>query len=405
MTEDRVRQLFDGYVNRTSGPAETLAFYRLVDDPAYADLVHQLMDEYLLSGTFTRGLPYDQKKQVLQGIFNTAEFSEQVPVKGSIFPLWARWAAAVAAVLLVAVPGFYQARIKPAKPVYTQFKGEIAPGGNKAVLVLSDGRKLSLTDAANGKLAEQAGVSIKKTASGKLIYETENPAGQDGTARYNIISTPAGGTYQVVLPDGTRVWLNAASSLKYPVSFTYLKERRVELRGEAYFEVARQSRAALKLPFIVSGSKQDVEVLGTHFNINSYDENRSVETTLLEGSIKLSRKGAFEKMIVPGEQAIVNQDIKVLKVDTSTAVAWKNGLFKFDHASIYTVMSQFSRWYDIDVEYEGKVPGNRFSGEVYRNMNASGAFKILSLAHINFRIEAPEKGAGRKKIIIMQNEL
>ncbi|PTS94195.1 iron dicitrate transport regulator FecR [Pedobacter sp. HMWF019] len=403
-TEKSLRQLFDQYVKGTSSPEEKNAFFVLVNDPAHQDTVQELMEEYLLQGNFVNGLEADRKQDILQHIFSADENVVLADKKSSrrIVSMWTSWISVAAAVCIV-FTGVYIVRKHTEKVTYTQYNGELAPGGNKATLVLADGRKVSLTDAANGKLAEQAGVSIRKTADGQLVYETGSPAVEDHKVRYNTISTPAGGEYQVVLPDGTHVWLNAASSLKYPVSFASLRERRVELKGEAYFEVSKLRVGEVRLPFTVTSDKQEVEVLGTHFNINSYEESDGVETTLLEGSVKVSRAGVFEKTIVPGEQSRVSDNIKVFKVDTANAVAWKNGLFKFDNASISIVMSQLSRWYDVDVEYVGNIPGNKFNGEIYRNMNASKAFKILSLANINFRVEAPNKGTARKKIIITGN--
>ncbi|HWW38073.1 FecR family protein [Pedobacter sp.] len=403
-TETNLRQLFDQYIKGASTPEETNAFFVLVNDPAHQDAVQQLMEEYLLKGTFVNGMEADQKQNILQHIFSV---DDKVSSEGRKRPrrmlsIWTSWISVAAAVCIV-FTGLFIMRKHTDKVTYTRYNGELAPGGNKATLVLADGRKVSLTDAANGKLAEQAGVSVRKTTDGQLVYETGNPEAQDQDLRYNTISTPAGGEYQVILPDGTHVWLNAASSLKYPVSFAHLKERKVELKGEAYFEVSKLKIGMLRLPFIVTSNKQEVEVLGTHFNINSYEESDGVETTLLEGSVKVRRAGVFEKVIVPGEQSRVNDNIKVFKVDTANAVAWKNGLFKFDNASIKVVMSQLSRWYDIDVEYAGNIPGNKFNGEIYRNMNASKAFKILSLANINFRVEAPSKGTARKRIIITGN--
>nr|WP_199076613.1 FecR family protein [Pedobacter sp. ASV19] len=403
-TEKSLRQLFDQYVKGTSSPEETNAFFVLVNDPAHQDTVQELMEEYLLQGNFVNGLEAERKQDILQHIFSGDDNVVLADKKGShrIVSKWTSWIS-VAAVLCLVFTGLYMMRKHTEGITYMRYNGELAPGGNKATLVLADGRKVSLTDAVNGKLAEQAGVSIRKTADGQLVYETANPAVEDHTIRYNTISTPAGGEYQVILPDGTHVWLNAASSLKYPVSFAHLKERKVELKGEAYFEVSKLKTRGVRLPFIVTSDQQEVEVLGTHFNINSYEESDGVETTLLEGSVKVSRAGVFEKVIVPGEQSRVSDNIKIFKVDTANAVAWKNGLFKFDNASISVVMNQLSRWYDVDVEYVGNIPGNKFNGEIYRNMNASKAFKILSLANINFRVEAPSKATARKKIIITGN--
>lgn len=330
--------------------------------------------------------------------------------QGRGFYLWKRITAAAAVLLILTATGIYFYNDFTAKPKITiqdLAKEDIIAGGNKAYLTLADGKKIVLTDIENGKVAEQAGLSITKMADGKLGYErNDNPEVNEkynATPSYNTISTPVGGQYQVVLPDGTRVWLNAASSLKYETSLGSLKERRVELTGEAYFEVSRAEAGHPGKPFIVKSAHQEVVVLGTHFNINCYEEERLTATTLLEGSVRVGRAGDFEKVIVPGEQSLIGKGISVSKVDTTTAVAWKNGLFKFENANIYTVMNQFSRWYNFEVEYEGRVPDNKFNGEIYRNLNASKALKLLSYAKIKFRVEVNRTAPERKKIVITSN--
>lgn len=323
--------------------------------------------------------------------------------------LWQKIMAAAVVLILCAV-GFYGYEQFAARPniiIQDLAKQDIKAGGNKAYLTLADGKQIALTDLENGKVAEQAGLSITKMADGKLLYELkEDPKGkenQNGEVLYNTISTPAGGEYQVVLPDGSRVWLNAASSLKYATSLANLKERRVTLTGEAYFEVSK-AQGQFRKPFIVKSGNQEVEVLGTHFNISSYTQEPAIATTLLEGRVKVSRSGAFESILIPGEQSLVGKGIEIRKVDTATAVAWKNGLFKFEDANIYAVMNQFSRWYNFEVAYEGKIPDNKFNGEIYRNLNASKALKLLSYANIKFRVEVNSKEPERKKIVITSNQ-
>ncbi|CAM4091419.1 FecR family protein [Pedobacter westerhofensis] len=418
-TDTRIQFLFSRYVSGEATPDETVEFFLLLNDAKYKAVFHQLMDQYLIETTFSNGLNEEQKTGILQEIFKApepvtaaAETSVPLPLPGAVqsFPLWRKMLGAAIVLITLSAAVFFISRPKRETPItYTEYKGELKPGGNKATLTLNDGTKLCLSDAANGKLAQQGNVRIRKSAEGRIIYEITAPENKvqtnaENEPQYNIVSTPAGGQYQVLLPDGTRVWLNAASSLKYPVSFAALKERRVELSGEAYFEVAKINRGRGRLPFLVKSSGQEVEVLGTHFNINTYKEEKAAVTTLLEGSVRVSRAGAFAAVIAPGEQAIVNEGIKISRADTSTAVAWKNGIFKFDHADIYTVMNQLSRWYDLDVEYRGKAPENKFNGEVYRNMDASKAFRILSLARINFRLETPLNHQGRKKIVITQQQ-
>jgi transmembrane sensor len=243
-------------------------------------------------------------------------------------------------------------------------KNDIAPGGNKAILTLANGNKLVLTGAKNGKLASQGGIVISKTADGQVKYAGANQSAASNTLVYNTATTPKGGWYQFILSDGTKVWLNSASSIKYPVNFIG-NERRVELTGEAYFEVAHNAAK----PFRVVSNGQTVEVLGTHFNINAYADGSSV--------------------IKPGEQAqLDNGKIKVISdVDVDAAVAWKNGLFNFEDSNIQEVMRQFARWYDVDVKYEGELPSRHFSGEISRNMNASQMLDILSFKKIHYKIQ------------------
>jgi len=414
--EARLTYLFNQYMDGSASKDEAEEFLLLVNIDDHKSALLTLMDNYLEGSTFSEGLKEDQKRNILKNIFQapvvsrTAQF---IPVPGAENSLpkdktlsWTRLLAAALVLLMLAV-GTYFIKNQHSPVLYSQYHGELIPGGNKATLTLADGTKVSLTDATNGKLAEQAGVSIRKTADGQLLYELKEVSSlvqQDKSPiLYNTISTPAGGQYQLILPDRTHVWLNAASSLRYPSSFAALKERRVELKGEAYFEVTKLNAGAVHIPFIVASRKQEVEVLGTHFNINSYEDEKFAATTLLEGSIRVSRPAVFERVIAPGEQALAGQDLQVIHVDPSTAVAWKNGLFKFENADIHTIMKQFSRWYNVDVVYEGKIPNNKFTGEVYRNMDASKALKILSYAKINFRIEAADHENIRKKIVITPN--
>ncbi len=305
-------------------------------------------------------------------------------------------AFAIAATLLVFVTAgvlIFMHRQSPklqfftfAKPV----KHDIAPGGNKAILTLANGNTLVLTDAKNGKLASQGGVVISKTADGQIKYAGSDQNALSNTLVYNIATTPKGGQYQFILSDGTKVWLNSASSIKYPVSFIG-NERRVELTGEAYFEVAHNAAK----PFRVVSNGQTVEVLGTHFNINAYADENAVKTTLLQGSVKVSSAGS-SSVIKPGEQAQFNNGkINVVSgVDLDAAVAWKNGLFYFEDSNIQEVMRQFARWYDVDVKYEGELPLRHFSGEISRNINATQMLDILSFKKIHYKLQG-------KTIIVM----
>jgi transmembrane sensor len=349
-------------------------------------------------------LDHDQLKAIKKDTYdylltyigaNTHQSS--APVNGKIktlIPNYIKWIAA-AVFLICTTTVYYYNRVPSAQIVKNTFKNDIAPGGNKATLTLSNGTTLVLDNSKNGVLASQGKTIIKKTQDGLLTYQAARPLYSQLVTEvvYNTITTPRGGQYQVVLPDGSKVWLNAASSLKFPTSFSG-KERNVELTGEAYFEVAKNKA----MPFHVSSAGQVVEVLGTHFNINAYADETWIKTTLLEGAVKVT-KGTTWAIIKPGQQSAIvyGQDNAAIKitddVDTDEAVAWKNGKFYFDEADIQVVMRQVGRWYDVDVEYNGKIPSDRFSGAFSRNMNASEALRLLEFTGVNFKIE------GRKIIV------
>jgi ferric-dicitrate binding protein FerR (iron transport regulator) len=276
-------------------------------------------------------------------------------------------------------------------------KNTIAPGGNKALLTLANGSKIILDDAATGELAKQSGVKVAKAANGQLVYTVENTSSNSATSgqiAYNTIETPKGGQYQVDLPDGSKVWLNAGSSLKYPTNFNG-NIRSVQLAGEAYFEVAKNA----KKPFRVVSNNQVVEVLGTHFNISSYIDDTSVKTTLLEGSVKvLSTKSNQSKLLKPGEQSNINysnSSLSVQQVNTEEVVAWKNGYFLFVDEDLKSIMSKFARWYNVDVEYAANVDNLRFGGMVSRSRDLAQALKIIEqTGNIKTKIE------GRRVIIM-----
>lgn len=301
-----------------------------------------------------------------------------------------RYAAAAAIFIIAGIATYFYVDQKEIMvPNQRNFVTDIAPGGNKAYLLLSDGKRISLTGAENGTLAVHSGVTVTKTADGQLVYTISGGNEQDdGT--YNAIETPNGGQYQVRLPDGTSVWLNAASVLKYPVSFANNKERKVELQGEAYFEVAKDP----KKPFFVSSRGQQVEVLGTHFNINSYANEAVMKTTLLEGAVKIS-EGKQMKILKPGEQAIVaNHNLRVKTANLDEVMAWKNGNFNFQDTELENVMRQISRWYDVEVEYQGIASSERLNGAISRSKNISQVLKMLtSTGVVHFKVE------GRRVIV------
>lgn len=263
-------------------------------------------------------------------------------------------------------------------------KFDAEPGQNKATLTLADGSKLELNSAKIGVLAKAGHMSVKKTKDGQLIYLIAPSKNADANTpiAFNTISTPTGGQYQVILPDGTKVWLNAASSLKYPTLFKGGR-RTVELTGEAYFEVTKNAA----MPFYVKVNDMDVKVLGTHFNIMAYSNEPAVKTTLLEGSVQLSSGGVSNKL-KPGQQGVLkNGQITVSDVNTEHAIAWKNGYFEFNRSGIHEIMNQLARWYDIEITYEGNIPDDEFVGKIERSAKLSQVLNILKLSKIHFVLE------------------
>jgi len=333
----------------------------------------------------------DIEQEILTGI--QAEIGKRSKISHYKF-----WLAAAAVFFLMLTAGlifFKSENLPPIKADIVYHKQDIPPGGNKAVLTLTDGEQVVLNDSTVHQLAKQTGSSIIKAAGGILIYKANSSAENSGTETgakiFNTITTPRGGQYQIILPDGTHVWLNAASSLKFPAAFKGGR-RLVELNGEAYFEVAKDKQK----PFIVHTDNQEVEVLGTHFNVSSY-ANETTKTTLLEGSVKVLAQ-AHQKVLVPGEQAQTSTDAKVIKVmpvSVEDAIAWKNGYFVFNDEKLESIMQRVSRWYDVECQFEGKQGELSFLGVVERSKNISSLLKVLeSTGNVHFKIEG-------RKIIVM----
>ncbi|CAH0266625.1 hypothetical protein SRABI27_03370 [Pedobacter sp. Bi27] len=314
-----------------------------------------------------------------------------------VFPLFKKMIAAAAVLVIVASIAIYFT-IRPKKEFTAKIANpaeKILPGTDKAILTLADGRKITLDKNTSTLLLDSlAGIRIKKTAKGELVYEVldvkETAANLNA---FNTIETPRGSQYKVILPDGSNVWLNASSSLKYPVIFNGNK-RNVELAGEAYFEVAKNK----EMPFVVHTQTQDVQVLGTHFNINAYPDETETKTTLLEGKVLVS-KGAESKMMKPGEQVINANQSRVLELRTMTdateSIAWKNGLFLFNHNDLHTIMHQISRWYDVEVDYEGDFRKQYYSGTISKFGKVTDVLKTMELTgSVKFKI------VGRRIIVM-----
>ncbi|TLV00314.1 FecR family protein [Dyadobacter luticola] len=332
----------------------------------------------------------------------TASYSS--PVK----PLF-KWVAVAASIAILATIGvniFIRQKNTPKIETVAMVQ-DAAPGDNRAKLTLSNGTSIMLHEAGNGKLAQQGQTAVIKTKQGEIVYEFDMQEVDSRTKKitYNTISTPKAGQYQVKLPDGTRVWLNSASSIHFPTVFP-TTERIVEIAGEAYFEVAKVTRDSKRVPFKVKAGNQVVEVLGTRFNVNSYADEAIIQTTLVEGSIKLELAGKENQGVLlrPGEQALLARDMKkstgiaagmfeVKQVDTKTVIAWKEGYFRFNNVGLPELMRQLSRWYDMEVVYEGPVKEYEFVGQIERNTKLSKVLQILELGDVHFRID-------NKKIVV-----
>lgn len=304
--------------------------------------------------------------------------------------------AAAAIVLLALSFAFYFMRYDNTsiqqQEIVSHEEEDIKPGGNNAYLTLADGKRINLTDMEDGMLSEQSGIKILKKSNGELVYEISDLAYSDDTAvGNNSIETPIGGQYQIVLPDGTKVWLNSSSSLEYPVRFAS-NERNVTLYGEAYFEVNSDKNR----PFRVISDGQIVEVLGTKFNINTYKDEPAVKTTLLEGSVKVSL-AHVSTILHPGEQAsIVDQKIAVHAADTEQALGWYKGDFVFNGAELKNIMRQISRWYGVDVVYQNDIGNVKFGGSISRSKDIHEVLKVLSMTKgVNFKLEG-------RRVLVMQ---
>ncbi|WP_410220771.1 FecR family protein [Pedobacter sp.] len=322
---------------------------------------------------------------------------EQLFVEKQKPALWKYYVAIAAILLAIATPLAYWLSTKEVvnKESVATITEDIKPGRHAATLTLSNGKQIVLSDQANGQLAQEAGIKISKAANGQLVYEVQ----ADHTAPHttNTLTTTRGETYEVILPDQTKVWLNAASSLTYSASLGLRGEARtVKLSGEAYFEVAHDKTR----PFIVHTATQEVKVLGTHFNVNSYGDNGQTVTTLAEGSVQVQPavNSLSAKVLKPGQKSVLGRStINISAANLETDLAWKNGLFTFEDATVPEVMQQISRWYNIEVAYNGAIPNERISGGISRQSELRSVLKMLELIKISYKLENTPTG---KKIII-----
>nr|WP_082855809.1 FecR family protein [Mucilaginibacter sp. L294] len=349
------------------------------EKPSNENLFQELIDKESQSGAIREMQRYDTKGS-LEKIKLTIEKNK---AKGKVIPfIWQKLLAVACFTILIGVMLFFYNGHKANYTIVTNLKPHpqyIPPGSNKAILTLADGTQINIDAGTKGIIATQEGTQIQSTVNGQLIYSKNSRLESNAIIGYNTIETPKAGRYKVQLPDGTNVWLNSASSLHYPIAFNG-NTRDVELNGEAYFEVAKDKHK----PFTVTSAGQKVTVLGTHFNINAYKDEAKINTTLLEGSVRVI-SGDKQALLKPGEQSAINDNnIQISKADIHLATAWKDGQMAFVHTDLKSVLRQISRWYNIDVEYVGKVPDISISGDASMDADLSVMLKMLSFYNVHF---------------------
>jgi transmembrane sensor len=379
-----IQSLFEKYKGGSASPEEIKQLFNLVSTSEFDDEIKELLSAELQD----TGLQDHYDRDRWNKVFNKVKAETEL-IEFSVKPKFntrAKRFAIAASIAACLAAGFYfyqQYRVKPESNQTAQ--NDILPGKNGATLTLSNGRRIILSAANAGVLAKEAGVNIKKTANGKIVYEVEG-GDKNNPDKINTLSTGNGETYQIELPDGSRVWLNDVSALTYPTSFAATGNRRVQLTGEAYFEVAKDKAH----PFQVVTAKQTVTVLGTHFNINAYQDEPAVKTTLLEGSVQVAAVNGSTVKIKPGEQAVLKTDnLQVSPADIESAVAWKNGDFIFKDEGLETAMLRVARWYNVKIVYDASAPKSlELGGWVSRSRNISAVLNMMaSTGEVHFKVE------------------
>lgn len=403
MQDIRLSILFKKYFDKSATQQEREELFALVRESANKENIEKEMELHwetfnALSNPFSE----QDKSAMLEHIlrFNEEEItlSDRHVKRHKLLP---RWVAAASIAIAVMVGSYFYYNNQKTSSTAVAFRSDIAPGKNGATLMLANGQKIFINDALTGNIAEQSGVKISKTADGQIVYVISNEQNDKRSStdiQYNVLSTMRGEQTQVRLPDGSVVFLNAMSSLKYPTSFSGLEKRNVSLTGEAYFEIAKDKSH----PFIVITDKQEVEVLGTHFNINSYADEPSTKTTLSEGSVKVSlrssKSGDTFTVLKPNQQALLTAgEFKVASVNAEDIIAWKNGLFVLEDESLQSIMKRVERWYNVEVSYAAGINKNMlYFGSVSRYDKVSKILETIeSAGGIHFKIEG-------RRILVMK---
>lgn len=398
MISARIRYLAARYFDNTCTPAEKLELAEWVRRQTDDAVLQQVLGDAWESHVPLIQMPDDMSDRIVAAMFGRSMETVAMPgtSEAAVAPVRSYrkiWWAAAAVFLLLGGMGIWSWSHRPspapvAESRQQRYKNEVMPGSNRAMLTLADGSVIALDSAGNGLLGRQGAVKIIKQANGELAYVGDG----GGEVMFNTMSTPRGGQYHLILPDGTGVWLNAASSITYPAAFTG-KERKVIVKGEAYFEVT----ANANMPFRVGAGNTEITVLGTRFNVNAYTEEPAVRTTLVDGAVSVAA-GKTSTMLRPRMQAKVGKD-DVLHVteniDTDEITAWKNGFFQFTDADMPTVMRQIEKWYDVKVSYEGAIPEKSFGGGMQRSLPLTKVLGILEENGVKFKIEG-------KNIIVLK---
>ena len=377
--QNKLKRIYSNFLKNQCSETEVselLRHFDVADEFLLKDLIYAE-----LLAPFEEGSPTLEEEIKLLEIFKSVKrLTQQVPPK--LVPVYKRsWflpLAAACLTLMVVTVSLFTSHDRNLPSL--SMEKDVDPGTNKAMLTLANGKKISLVEGVNDSVAEQNGVKITTTAAGQLIYTFIGDQGKHSAMEQNQITTPRGGQYQLQLADGTKIWLNAASSVKFPVSFQG-STRNVELQGEAYFEVAKDKAH----PFIVKSVRQEVEVLGTHFNLKVYENGLRTRTTLLEGSVKVN-----QVILKPGEESTLTAGrIDVKNVDTDNAVSWKNGFFNFDNEPLEQIMNDIGGWYDLDVKFKDEeLKKKMFSGSISKYVKVSHVLSKLSLTgSVRFEIQ------------------
>ncbi|MBX3252554.1 MAG: FecR domain-containing protein [Chitinophagaceae bacterium] len=400
MTVQRLCYLLNQHFSSKITPEEDLELVSFLEDNDNNLKLKTLIDEaWALSreeqaNAFTSESSERMLNRLMRDITPADTLQPSDPLARRTFNRWWMWAAAV---LVAAVAGTFfitQNSIPQKETPVAISPSPIAPGHDGAILTLADGSQVVLDSLQDGAIASQNGYEIV-LKEGALSYRGD--ADTKGDMIFNTVSTPNGRQFRLGLPDGTQVWLNAASSITYPVEFSAL-QRAVKVTGEAYFEVSTDK----KRPFIVEKGSLAVVVTGTHFNINTYDDDLTAQVTLLEGRVTV-RNGKAEENLLPGQQAetIGTEQLQLhTSVNTEEVMAWKNGYFSFNNSDLQSVMRKLSRWYNVEVLYEGNIPAMKFGGEIARNSNLSQVLDILQESKVHFRIENNSPSGNSGKIIV-----